>query len=99
MRAQQEKSPHRLSHEEVREAPRDLRTFGKGDVVMRQGSPHIVLELDSSTVAAVKAHHSPGDVVYVCNLQTGAAWPVSASEQVWPCYDVNLAVKTARRGE
>ncbi len=95
-----DKSPHRLAHQERSACmPVDLRSMGKGDVFVRQGAPHMMVELDSSTRAAVDKHHSVGDALYVINLQTGSVWPVSASEQVHPANDVVLSYTSARRGE
>ena len=95
-----EKGPYRLRHvEHMASQPKELREMAKGDVVMREGAPHMIIEPDSSTRAAVKAHHSVGDVVWVVNLQTGAMWPCGAGQQVWPCTDVELHIKTMRRSQ
>lgn len=93
MRGKQEKSPHRLEHEELSLCmPVDLKTLGKGDVCIRQGAPHMVVE----PPAAIPKEEGQ---VWVCNLQTGSAWPASGSEQVHPALDVKLSLRTARRGE
>lgn len=96
----QEKSPHRLAHQETSSCmPVELRTMAKGDVFVRQGAPHMMVELDSSTRAAVDKHHSVGDALYVINLQTGSVWPASAKDQVYPATNVVLSYQSARRGE
>lgn len=95
MRHREEKSPHRLSHDEHRERPLNLSEFGKGDVVVRQGTPCMVVDVSPSygKLAAEEGR------VWLCNLQTGSVWTVGAGEQVWPCREVQLSVKTSRTGE
>lgn len=69
---------------------RELGSFGKGDVVVREGTPCMVVE--------VSPRQEPADCrAWLCNLQTGSVWSLSASEQVWPCTDVKLSYSTARR--
>lgn len=51
-------------------------------VDVREGTNPVVTDLDK---------------VWVCNLQTGSVWPVTRNEQVWPCTDVQLSLKSSRR--
>jgi len=93
-----EKGPYRLRHvEHMASQPEELREMTKGDVVMREVAPHMIIELNSSTRAVVKAHHNVRNIVWIVNRQTGTIWPCSASQQVWLCTNMELHIKTMRR--
>lgn len=91
------RSPHHLVHVEEAAAGRPLGEMEPGQVFVREGGPHMMLSLDSSTRAAVAAHHSIGNARFVVNLLTGSAWPISADELVYPATDTRLSFKSNRR--
>lgn len=96
--AKQEKGPHRLAHKEDSLCtPVELRTLGKGDVCIRQGAPHMVVDLGTNVRTTYDVKEDEERAVWVCNLQSGSVWPTSGSEQVYPALDVMLNLRTARR--
>lgn len=99
-REQNRPRPHRIKHEErAAFMPCDLKTLEKGDVFIRSGTPHMVVdppsELQRDALAAGREGYE--GKTWIVNLQSGGCWPVSSSEQVHPAYDVKLAFATGRR--
>lgn len=85
-----EKSPHRLTHAEFALGDEStLKQFTKGDIVLRQGIPHIILENNEQKLDA--------GLVLIANLVTGSCWSAPGSEKVWPCFDAQLEIHTKRR--
>jgi len=79
--------------------PVELHTLAKGDVCVRQGAPHMVVEVSVPVAVRLEQDLPPEGTVWVCNLQTGSVWPASASDQVHPATNVVLSYASARRGE
>lgn len=87
--------PHRLQHTEGRTTQCQIGLFSKGDVVVRQGAPCMV-------VSVVDRHidvPTELDKVWVCSLSTGSVWSVPRDELVWPATEVQLHFETSRVGE
>ncbi len=91
----QEKSPHRLAHvEHSSSSPVDLLTLDKGDVFVREGAPHMVVEVADTVHGLIP---NPDDTVWICNLQTGSVWSEDVEKKVYPATNVMLEFKTTRR--
>mgnify|MGYP000408483389 CR=1 FL=1 len=90
-----EPRPHKLAHVEHRltDEPVRVDTLKKGDLFLREGTPHIVLSvpLTFSTV-------TPDDQMWVANIHSGGAWPLPKNELVWPIYNATLDYFTKRHG-
>ncbi|MDR7061983.1 MULTISPECIES: hypothetical protein [unclassified Sphingopyxis] len=93
------RSAHHMVHVEETAGGRPLGNMEPGQVFVREGAPHMMLSLDSSTRAAVEKHHSIGNAVFVVNLLTGSAWPVSAGEVVYPATETKLLFKSNRKND
>lgn len=94
------KSPHRLSHQESAAfMPVDLSTLSKGDVFVRQGTPHMVVDppADIAKDAEAAGYDRYTGKTWIVNLQSGGCWPTSSSEQVHPAHDVRLTFSSGRR--
>lgn len=90
-----EKRPHRLkNYESSMTLPVELYTLEKGDVFIREGAPCMRIQADNKYIIP----ETDDSLVLIVNLVTGSCWHVSAKEQVWPCYKVELAYKSVRRG-
>lgn len=100
MRNDKRHRPHRISHQESAAfMPVDLKVLEKGDVFVRCGTPHMVVdppaELQRDALAAGREGYE--GKVWIVNLQSGGCWPVSGSEQVYPAHDVKLTFASGRR--
>lgn len=85
--------PHRLKHEErAAFMPVDLKTLEKGDVFVREGTPHMVVDPPTEV-----RQNTPHGSVWIVNLQSGGCWPIQGSTQVHPAHDVSLTFATGRR--
>lgn len=89
-----EKWTHRLkNHESSMTLPVAVCTLEKGDVFIREGAPCMRMQADSKFIIP----ETDDSLILIVNLVTGSCWHVSAKEQVWPCYKVELTYKSARR--
>lgn len=94
VRGREVKSEHRLSHEEgLLGHEADIGSFSKGDVVVRQGAPCMLIDPAECLLLPGKAEGT----VPIVNLQTGSAWFVRATERVHPAFHVKLSFETTRR--
>lgn len=85
--------PHRIKHEErAAFMPVDLIGLEKGDVFVREGTPHMVV----SPPAEIE-QNTPQGHVWIVNLQSGGCWPIAGSTQVHPAHDASLTFATGRR--
>lgn len=85
--------PHRITHQErAAFMPVDLKVLEKGDVFVREGTPHMVVDPPADV-----AHMTPVNQVWIVNLQSGGCWPISGSTQVYPAHDVSLTFASGRR--
>lgn len=97
---EQRPRPHRIKHQESAAfMPRDLKDLEKGDVFVRSGTPHMVVDppVEVSADAVAAGYDRYTGKVWIVNLQSGGCWPVSGSEQVHPAYDVKLTFASGRR--
>lgn len=100
MRNDKRHRPHRLTHQESAAfMPVDLKTLEKGDVFVRSGTPHMVVDppVDVEKDAVAAGFDRYTGKVWIVNLQSGGCWPVSGSEQVHPAHDVKLTFSSGRR--
>lgn len=85
--------PHRIKHQErAAFMPVDLSTLDKGDVFVREGTPHMVV-----SPPAEVAQNTPQGQVWIVNLQSGGCWPIGGSTQVYPAHEAQLTFATGRR--
>lgn len=85
--------PHRMKHHErAAFMPVDLKELEKGDVFVREGTPHMVV-----FPPAEVSHNTPQDQVWIVNLQSGGCWPISGSTKVHPAHEVELTFASGRR--
>lgn len=93
MREANRPRPHRIKHQErAAFMPVDLKDLEKGDVFVREGTPHMVV----SPPAEVE-QNTPQGSVWIVNLQSGGCWPIGGSTQVYPAHDVSLTFASGRR--
>lgn len=86
--------PHRIKHQErAAFMPVNLNTLEKGDVFMREDTPHMVV----SPPAQVIADEQWKAQIWIVNLQSGGCWPIAGGTQVYPAHEVQLTFATGRR--
>lgn len=93
------RTAHHMVHVEEAAGGRTLGEMEPGQVFVREGAPHMMLSLDSSTRVAVEQHHNIGNARFVVNLLTGSAWPLSAAEVVYPAIETKLLFKSNRKND
>jgi hypothetical protein len=71
------RTPHHVVAEPTGPVKTTIDSFSKGQVFIRQGAPHMRVDIGSG-------------VMHVCNLLTGAVWDANVDEFVEPAYHVKL---------
>jgi hypothetical protein len=83
-------NPHRLiSDEKCLGWLTPLSVLEKGDVFIRQGTPH--MRSDPPVECKVSGK------TWIVNLISGRVWPVDETELIHPAFDVKLAFRSHRR--
>lgn len=83
---QSKRGPHHISHEENNTLQQAIASFGPGDVFVREGAPHMYIDVKGA-----------GTRTWIVNLLTGNAWEVDGIETVYPATEVYLSFRTSRR--
>ena len=84
-------SRHRMTHiESAAFQPCDLGSLSKGDVFVREGTPHMVVEVPAALAGSQEQ-------TWIVNLISGGCWPHADTAQVYPAFDVNLTFSSGRR--
>lgn len=93
MREQNRPRPHRMKHQErAAFMPVDLNQLEKGDIFVREGTPHMRVDPPAEV-----RQNTPQGQVWIVNLLSGGCWPISGSTQVYPAHEVELTFATGRR--
>lgn len=90
------KTPYRIRHSEKPAfMAAALGDFSKGDVVVREGTPCLLVSVSAGRAGEGMLAADEGKV-WVTNLLNGSTWQASARDQVYPAFDVALTFESTR---
>lgn len=75
---------------------RPLGDFEKGEVVVRHGTPCMVVTVSPGMTGLLGPD---AGTVWLVNLVNGSVWQCSAKDQVHPAFNIKLDYSTARTGD